>query len=127
MTVGAFAYSRKSVAKLILHKGGKSVYVETFGLLGLGKKDKVDLKNVRFYNYRGATIFRRYFIVSLPVCFQMTCTVSRLASRGYIPLRRTDRRSFFANYIIDIHAGRFPDPFLFDMTAGLQRVFTKAK
>lgn len=45
---GAFVYSRKAVAKIILHKGGKSVYIETFGLLGLGKKHIVNLDEVRF-------------------------------------------------------------------------------
>lgn len=83
---GAFVYSRKAVAKIILHKGGKSVYIETFGLLGLGKKHIVNLDEVRFlqvvrvhkgiYNFRERRL-KTMFTISDEL-HRQSCSFQRL-------------------------------------------------
>lgn len=85
-------FSAKNVHKIILHKGGKSVYIETFGAFGWKLSRKFQLN-------------------------ELTCKTSRHASKGYIPLKY---KGIWFNLLVDSE-GDFPDPQLFDMTAGMYR------
>ncbi|XP_065202681.1 transmembrane protein 223 [Planococcus citri] len=85
-------FSFKNIHKIILHKGGKSVYIETFGAFGLQLRRKFQLN-------------------------ELTCKMSRQSSKGYVPLKY---KGIWFNLLID-KEGDFSDPHLFDMTAGLYR------
>uniref|UniRef100_A0A1B6HE11 Transmembrane protein 223 n=1 Tax=Homalodisca liturata TaxID=320908 RepID=A0A1B6HE11_9HEMI len=89
----AWIYTLRSVRMLVLRKGGKSVTFVTYGPFGRNKHLDVSLQ-------------------------QITTSQTRYSAKVQLPIK-VQGKWFY--YILDTKNGTFPNPELFDFTAGMKR------
>lgn len=91
--IASFVYSRKSVYRIVLRKGGEDVTIQTYGLFSLPWRFTTSLNNV-------------------------SCEHSRQGVRQQLPIKVRGHRLF---YIVD-KDGKFYNARMFDHSVGMHRI-----
>uniref|UniRef100_A0A1B6LX19 Transmembrane protein 223 n=1 Tax=Graphocephala atropunctata TaxID=36148 RepID=A0A1B6LX19_9HEMI len=89
----AWIYTLRSVRMLVLRKGGRTVTFVTYGPLGRNRHLDVSLEKI-------------------------TTSQSRVSAKVQLPIKIQGKWFY---YILDTKGGTFPNPELFDFTAGMKR------